>query len=37
MGTITPRKRKDGSIAYRAEVVRKRDRKIVLKLVDRLI
>lgn len=34
MGTITPRKRKDGSIAYRAEVVRKRDRKIVLKLVE---
>src|SRR5690606_5005129 len=34
MGTITERKRKDGSTAYRAEVVRKRDRKAVLRLVE---
>lgn len=34
MGSITPRKRKDGSIGYRTEVVRKRGGKVVLKLVE---
>jgi integrase len=34
MGTITPRPRKDGSVGYRAEVVRKRGGMIVLKLVE---
>jgi hypothetical protein len=34
MGTITERKRKGGSIAYRAEVVRKRAGKVVLKLTE---
>lgn len=34
MGTITLRSRKDDTIAYRAEVVRKRGGKVVLKLVE---
>lgn len=34
MGTITPRPRIDGSVGYRAEVVRKRGGKVVLKIVE---
>jgi integrase len=31
MGTIIPRKRKDGSTAYRAQIIRKKGRKIVFR------
>jgi hypothetical protein len=34
MGSITERKRKDGTTGYRAEIVRKRAGKVVLKLTE---
>jgi hypothetical protein len=34
MGSITERKRKDGTTGYRAEVVRKRAGNVVLKLTE---